>query len=307
MNYSFTNNTDMTISFSKNRNFFLMQKHNHTLPGVSVIIPVYNRPEFLKEAVESVLNQSYRDFEVIVVDDGSTDSTPDVIDSYRGIIRSVRQENMGVSAARNTGIRASRNNLVAFLDSDDLWETSKLERHVAFFNEHPEALICQTGEIWIRKGKRVNPGTRHQKPSGMIFNESLHLCLVSPSAVMMKKTVFEKVGFFNESFPACEDYDLWLRISCSIPVFLLDEPLVIKRGGHENQLSAMSCLDRYRIFSIKNILDSGRLDKDQTIKAVSVLVEKCRIYSSGCMKRGREEESAQIMNIACEYFDKAIK
>lgn len=269
--------------------------------GVSVIIPVYNRPEFLKEALDSVLNQSYRNFEVIVVDDGSTDSTPIVINSYQDCITKIRQDNKGVSAARNKGILAAKNNLIAFLDSDDLWMKEKLERQVVFFEDNPTASVCQAGEIWMRKGKRVNPCKKHVKPSGMIFEQSLNLCLVSPSAVMLKKNIFDEVGYFNESFPACEDYDLWLRIACTTPIFLIDEPLVIKRGGHEGQLSSMDCLDKYRILSISRLIESGRLDSIQEIMAARVLVEKCRIYSSGCVKRGKASEASEFISIAAKY------
>lgn len=269
--------------------------------GVSVIIPVFNRPSFLKEAIDSVLNQSFKNYEIIVVDDGSTDSTPNIIDSYGDSIKKIWQDNKGVSAARNAGIRASSHDLIAFLDSDDLWMSEKLECQVSFFDNHPEALVCQTEELWVRRGKRVNPCNKHKKPSGSIFQQSLDLCLVSPSAVMLKKSVFEKIGLFNERFPACEDYDLWLRISCTIPIYLLEETMVIKRGGHGDQLSSMPCLDKYRILSIAGIIDSGRLDVSQKEAATKVLSDKCRIYSSGCLKRGKDEEAYEFMDLASKY------
>lgn len=269
--------------------------------GVSVIIPVYNRPEFLKEALDSVLKQTFLNFEIIVIDDGSTDSTSDVINSYGDKIVKIRQDNKGVSSARNRGIMAAKYDFIAFLDSDDLWMEQKLERQMDFFHKNPGASVCQAGEIWIRRGKRVNPCKKHIKPSGMIFEQSLNLCLVSPSAVMLKKSVFHEVGYFNENFPACEDYDLWLRITCTIPVFLIDEPLVIKRGGHEGQLSSMDSLDKYRIMSISQLIDSGRLDDFQKNAALKVLGEKCRIYSAGCVKRGKDVEASEIMAIAGKY------
>lgn len=265
---------------------------------VSVIIPTYNRGWTIGEAVDSVLAQDYRDFELIIVDDGSTDNTPEVLDAYRGTIKVFRQENKGVSAARNRGIAEASGRFIAFLDSDDLWLPQKLSRQVEFFNTTPDALICQTEEVWIRSGVRVNPKKRHQKPSGMIFEPSLVLCLVSPSAVMIRRSLLEIVGNFDETLPACEDYDLWLRISCRFPVYRIDTPLIIKRGGHEDQLSASFGLDRFRIKAIKKIMESGFLSKGQYAAAVKTLREKCNIYAAGCRKRGREEEALYYTSLS---------
>ena len=266
-------------------------KRTKKRPLVSVIIPTYNRGWTIKEAIDSVLAQSFIDFELMVVDDGSTDNTSEILDSYRDDIKVLSQENNGVSAARNRGVATASGIFIAFLDSDDLWLPEKLSSQVDFFNSNPDALICQTEEIWVRKNMRVNPKKRHKKPWGMIFEPSLDLCLVSPSAVMIKRSLFEEVGVFDETLPACEDYDLWLRISCRYPVFLIDTPLIIKRGGHFDQLSASSGLDKFRIKSIKKIIESNLLSKTQYKAAVKTLKEKCTIYASGCRKRGRLDEA----------------
>ena len=268
---------------------------------VSVIIPTYNRGWTIGEAVDSFLAQDYRDFELIVVDDGSTDNTPQVLDAYRGAIKVFRQENKGVSAARNRGISEASGRFIAFLDSDDLWLPQKLSRQVEFFNTTPDALICQTEEVWIRSGVRVNPKKRHKKPSGMIFEPSLALCLVSPSAVMIRRSLLEIVGNFDEALPACEDYDLWLRISCRFPVYHIDTPLIIKRGGHEDQLSASFGLDRFRIKAIKKIMESGFLSKGQYAAAVKTLKEKCNIYAAGCRKRGRIDEANYFISLSSRF------
>jgi len=260
-------------------------------PQVSVIIPTYNRGWILREAVDSVLAQDYTDFELIVVDDGSTDDTREILDSYGQDLFVFQQPNKGVSAARNRGLAESRAQLVAFLDSDDLWLPQKLTRQVEFFTINPAALICQTEETWVRDGVRVNPKKRHHKFSGMIFKPSLALCLVSPSAVMIRKNLFDTVGLFDESLPACEDYDLWLRVSCRYPVFLIDEPLIIKRGGHEDQLSKAAGLDKYRIRSLKKLIEGGPLTESQKHAAIKTLQEKSTIYAGGCRKRGREDEA----------------
>ncbi len=265
---------------------------------VSVIIPTYNRGWIIKEAIDSVLSQDYRDFELIVVDDGSTDNTDDILNSYREDIIVFRQKNQGVSAARNRGLAEASGRFIAFLDSDDLWLPQKLSRQVEFFNKNPDAQICQTEETWIRKGVRVNPKKRHKKPWGMIFEPSLALCLVSPSAVMIRRSLFEKVGGFDETLPACEDYDLWLRISCRYPVYLIDTPLIIKRGGHNDQLSASSGLDKFRIKSLNKIIESDLLSKTQYEAAVKTLKQKCMIYAAGCRKRGREDEALYYMSLS---------
>ncbi|MGD2149735.1 MAG: glycosyltransferase, partial [Desulfobacterales bacterium] len=230
-----------------------------------------------------------------------TDNTPDILDSFRDEIRVLRQENQGVSAARNRGLATASGRFIAFLDSDDLWLPQKLLRQVEFFNKNPDAQICQTEETWIRKGVRVNPKKRHKKPRGMIFEPSLALCLVSPSAVMIRASLFEKVGGFDETLPACEDYDLWLRISSRYPVYLIDTPLIIKRGGHNDQLSASPGLDKFRIASLKKIVTSDLLSRTQYKAAVKTLKEKCKIYAAGCLKRGREDEARYYMSLSDRY------
>jgi len=270
-------------------------------PQASVIIPTYNRGWIIKEAIDSVLAQDYTEFELIVVDDGSTDHTSDVLDSYGNDIKVLFQKNKGVSAARNRGIAEASGKFIAFLDSDDLWLPRKLTVQMEFFNQTPDALICQTEEVWIKNGLRVNPKKRHKKPSGMIFKPSLELCLVSPSAVMIQRSLFDRVGKFDESLPACEDYDLWLRISCRFPVHLIDTPLIIKRGGHDDQLSSRAGLDRFRIKAIEKIIKSGILSDDQYRAAVETLKKKCGIYAAGCRKRGREEEAQYYESLSKKY------
>jgi glycosyltransferase involved in cell wall biosynthesis len=266
-------------------------------PCISVIIPTYNRCWILKEAIDSVLSQEYTDFEIIVVDDGSNDATAALLSTYGDQITTIYQGNSGVSAARNAGILMAKGKYVAFLDSDDMWLPEKLSCQVDFFQSHAEAVICQTDEIWIRNGVRVNPKNRHKKPSGMIFEPSLQLCLVSPSAVMIKKSLFDAVGLFNEAFPACEDYDLWLRIGLYYPIYLIERHMVVKRGGHDDQLSLNPGLDRYRIQSIVKILENHQLSPAYQQAAVDVLKEKCRIYAAGCIKRGRADEAGLYRQI----------
>ena len=272
------------------------------VPGrVSVILPAYNRAWVLNRAVDSVLAQTYPDLELIVVDDGSDDGTAELLAAYGDSFIVIRQENRGVSAARNAGIKKASGEFIALIDSDDAWEKEKIARQVDFFRSRSDAMICQTEEIWIRNGKRVNPKVKHKKPSGMIFEPSLHLCLVSPSAVMMRKALFDIKGLFNEEFIVCEDYDLWLRISHDTPVYLIDEPLTVKYGGHDDQLSSRHSQDRFRIRSLLERIESSDLNPEQREQAVQVLVKKSKIYANGCMKRGREDEGRYYLELAEKY------
>jgi len=272
------------------------------MPRVSVIVPTFNRRAMVREAVASVLSQTVRDFELIVVDDGSEDGTAECLNREFGSdLRLIRTENRGVAAARNTGAAAARGELLAFLDSDDLWRPRKLEAQLEHFAAHPDSQACQTDEIWIRNGVRVNPRRRHRKPDGDIFWRSLELCLVSPSAVMLRRDLFERLGGFDEGLPACEDYDLWLRLGRMAPVSLIPEALVVKRGGHPDQLSRRTWgLDRFRIAALVKLL-AEPLGEAQRRAVLQVLRRKCAIFAAGAEKRGRFEEGARYRALAIAY------
>lgn len=271
-----------------------------TIPLVSVIIPTYNRAKQVCAAVDSVLAQTFTDFELIVVDDGSTDDTQAALKAYGNRIQIITQVNRGVSAARNTGIQQAQGGLIAFLDSDDVWLPHKLTAQVRFFNANPMAMWQQTEEMWLRNGKRVNPKKRHQKLAGRIFRESLELCLISPSAVMLRRELFDEFGFFDETLPACEDYDLWLRILTKYPVYLDPNYGIVKHGGHQDQLSGNPGLDAYRIQSLLKILQNFALEPDDRAALLRVLKRKCEIYALGCQKRGRLDEAAYYINLAAK-------
>ncbi len=269
------------------------------MPSVSIIIPTFNRAEKITRAISSVIEQTFADFEIIVVDDGSRDNTEQTVAQFdERLIYVAHPSNLGVSAARNTGIKKSGALLLAFLDSDDHWLPEKLAVQVEFFNNHPQAVACQTEETWIRKEKRVNPKKKHLKPSGDIFEASLKLCLVSPSAVMLKRSLVEEVGLFDEDLPACEDYDLWLRIACRYPVHLINEALVVKEGGHPDQLSARHRgMDRFRIKALVKLLRSGALNKIQMEATLKELSLKCRVYGNGCLTRGTLDEGNYYLEL----------
>ncbi|NOY54058.1 MAG: glycosyltransferase [Deltaproteobacteria bacterium] len=260
-------------------------------PSVSVIIPTYNRYSLLCEAISSVISQNDQDFELIIIDDGSTDGTGDVGKKFQGKLQYHYQKRRGVSAARNQGIRHARGKWICFLDSDDLWHPRKLEIQRSIMEKDPSMQISYTEEIWYRRGLRVNPGKKHAKQTGWIFEHCLPLCIISPSSVMIRKTLFREIPPFDESFPVCEDYDLWLRISQRYPVHLIREPLITKRNGHPGQLSASGWgFDRYRVRSIARLLRSGRLSTSQKKAARIILRKKCTILSQGFHKRGKTAE-----------------
>ncbi len=274
------------------------------LPHVSVIIPTFNRAAFLEAAIDSVLTQSYPHFELIVVDDGSNDETPEIVSAYGLKLRYIQKEkNEGPAAARNVGIAAAQHELLAFLDSDDWFHKDKLKLQVAQMGKYPEILISHTQETWFRKGKHLNQKKIHQKNSGDIFRQSLRLCAVGMSTIMVRRGFFELVGLFDEDLPCCEDYDLWLRASISHPFLLVDEPLTLKNGGREDQVSSQYRIgmDRFRVQAILNVLSDPALSKEQYNLAAAELVRKCTIYGEGCIKHDRHEEGQDYLEIAARY------
>ena len=273
------------------------------MPKVSVIIPTYNRLPMLKEALDSVLSQDFDDFELIVVDDGSTDGTAEVIKGYGGRVKLLQYpENRGVSAARNQGILKARGKYIAFLDSDDLWVKGKQKIQVAFLDDNPHYPLCYTDEIWIRKGRRVNPKFKHAKYSGWIFEKCLPLCTISPSSAMMRKALFSKVGLFDEALPVCEDYDFWLRVSVRFPIFFINRKLIIKRGGHSDQLSQRSWgNDRYRVIALEKLLSEPYIRSDERQMILAEMKRKCQILSKGFFKRGNELEGRHYQEMMKQY------
>lgn len=258
---------------------------------ISVIIPTHNRATMLVEAINSVLAQSERDFELLVIDDGSTDDTPQACAAFGATLQYLQQEHRGVSAARNFGIAQARGAFITFLDSDDLWQKHKLRRQIAWLAAHPEIMLCYTNEIWIRRGVRVNQKKIHQKAGGWIYPLCLPRCIISPSSVLMRRELFEQVGVFDETLPICEDYDLWLRIAARYEIGFIDEPLIIKRGGHADQLSHSEYgIDRYRVLALQKILENNALNEDWRTQTLDMLNEKQRILALGYGKRGKQEE-----------------
>jgi len=266
---------------------------------VSVIITTYNRRTFLRAAVLSILVQDYKDKEVIVVDDGSTDDSRKELEGLP--VQYVWKKNGGISSARNKGIEVARGDYIAFLDVDDLWKKKKLSTQMAMMSEEGFE-ISYTDEIWIRGGKHLNQKSIHKKYSGFIFEKCLPLCIISPSSVLMKRSVFDVTGLFDENMVVCEDYDMWLRLTARYPVLFVEKPLIVKQGGHEDQLSKrFPAMDRFRIESIARILQSDVLSEAMRSAAIRELEKKCRIYMLGAVKRGKTEEVQHYSDLIGHY------
>jgi len=254
---------------------------------VSVIIPTFNRSESLCTAIESVQLQTCKAREIIVVDDGSTDDTVSLVTRQFPDVQLIQQTNHGVSHARNQGIRQASAPWLAFLDSDDRWFKNKLESQITAINKSPASKLCHCDEHWIRNGRRVNPMNKHQKRGGYIFEHCLPLCVISPSAVLIHQSLFDDVGLFDESLPACEDYDLWLRICATYPVLFVDQALLEKTGGHEDQLSRKHWgMDRFRLHALAKLLRTNSLKPEQLAATTIVFRKKYEILLAGALKRG---------------------
>ncbi|MGA1862150.1 glycosyltransferase [Deferribacter thermophilus] len=254
---------------------------------VSVIIPVKDRIDSLKDAIESVLWQTYKNFEIIIIDDGSSIDIKKELTPYLNLIKFIKLENnLGVSAARNTGIKAAKGEFIAFLDSDDLWLPKKLEMQLNYM-EKEGVEVCHTNEFWYKKGKFINQGKKHEKFGGHILLKILDHCRISPSSFIAKKTVFEKVGYFDEHLKIAEDYDLWLRVSLFYKIGYLKTPLIVKRFFLNDHLSTHEKhIEFYRLLSLAKFLN--RYNKYLDLKAkreiMHTLNYKFKIVSQGINK-----------------------
>ena len=268
--------------------------------GISVIIPTHDRREILARAVESVRAQTFRDWDLLIVDDGSNDGTDrDWSNPGDPRIRYLRTERRGVSAARNLGIQQARSPWIAFLDSDDTWLPKKLETQLASLESHPGYLAVHSDEIWIRRGRRVNPKKIHRKYGGWVYRYSLPRCVISPSSVLVARELLDRCGAFDEDFPVCEDYELWLRLFARHPICFVDRPLLVKTGGHADQLSRSTWgLDRFRVRAMVKTAASGILSLQQEAWTAAEIVRKSEILAGGCGKRGRREMARYYRGLA---------
>lgn len=280
--------------------------------NVDVIIPTYNRREYLERSINSVLNQSYKSFRLFIVDDGSDDGTKDFL--FQKFSKQIGEEDKssqinyiqaspegvpsGVSRARNIGVYHGNGDLIAFLDSDDEWLENKLALQVEYFKKNPDIPLVHGEEIWVRKGVRVNPKKKHQKSGGDIFQRCLKLCLISPSAAVMKRDTLMELGGFDETFTVCEDYDLWLKLTAKYTVGFIQEPVIIKYGGHTGQLSQKYfAMDSWRVKSMRNLYEKADLGPEQKREVCLEIQNKAKILATGFAKHNKQEEAQKYQEL----------
>ncbi len=280
------------------------------MPLFSIIIPTYNRAGFIEKAVESVLNQTCQDFELIVIDDGSTDGTVEILrnlsvsyaSSQGGRLNVIAQENHGVAHARNRGIEQARGEWICFLDSDDWFLPEKLAVTKEAVRQNPDHKIFHTQETWFRSGEVLPQKTKHTKPNGYVYENAVEICSISISTACVHASVFADVGLFDEAFEACEDYEFWLRTTHQYPVHLIDQVLTEKDGGRPDQLSARVWgLDRFRIRALDKIMNTGVLNSRQQAITRRAIIEKCSIFLKGAKKHNNEKAVRQYARLMEQY------
>ncbi len=278
-------------------------------PLVSVIIPTYNRAYILPKAIESVLNQTYPNLELIIIDDASTDETEELVktflkNSHIPILYKKLPFRKGPSHARNIGISLARGELIAFLDSDDWFLSQKIERQVNFLKENPEFNAVQVDELWFKQGKRIFPKRIHRKAEGYFFHRAVKLCVVSMSAVMLKKDVFYRVGFFDETFPVCEDYEFWLRFALFYPMGFIKDALTGKDGGRPDQLSSTKGLDFYRCLALIKTFQKYTpfLTPEMKLLLFKEAKKKFNIFFKGALKYGNLKNAFELKKIFEKTF-----
>ncbi|MDO9183984.1 MAG: glycosyltransferase, partial [Bacteriovorax sp.] len=198
-----------------------------------------------------------------------------------------KTRNLGVSSARNFGVQQSSGNFLAFLDSDDEWLPHKLEEQFNFFKQNPALEIVYGQELWIRNGVRVNQRASHQKFGGWIFDKCVQLCFIAPSSVMFTKKLFLEMGGFDQDFVVCEDYDLWLKISSIYEIGYISNPIIIKHGGHEDQLSTKYvAMDMWRLKALFKILNIRKLSVEHIEIVMIAIRKKADLLMKGYQKHG---------------------
>jgi len=263
---------------------------------VSVIMPTYNRAEFIGKAIDSVLAQDYKHLELIIIDDGSTDDTKEIVESYLSDkILYYYQDNSGQSVARNNGINHANGKYIAFLDSDNIYNPGKISTQVAFLNENSEYQVIYGDDEFIDENGNTFSTKNMQRYSGFIYDKLLINNIISHNTVMARKYCFEEMGGFNEFLSVADDYELWLRFSTRYRFYYMPV-LFVKYRVMENQIST----DKEKRFESNEIII--RRSMEQNSELVNKKLEKyamCRFYT----RRGAyKAATGKIREAMKDYF-----
>lgn len=287
-----------------------MPDNSQYYPLISIIIPTYNRKNLLSEALDSVLTQNYHYYEIIIIDDGSTDQTIAYLDKLKLDLAAIDKPTPTIKVksiphngypgyVRNRGIEMAEGELIAFLDSDDLWNNDKLIKQVDYLYTHPEVSILHTAETWLRGSKTISQTQRKHKREGDVFNAALQKCILGPSTVMLRRTLIDEMCqesenhlLFNEELEVGEDYELWLRIADRYTVGYINEALIIKRGGLVDQLSAKyGQIEIFHLKALYSLLQADTISQKNRKLTIETFEKKIDIYTKGCLKRGKKDEA----------------
>lgn len=274
-------------------------------PNICAIIPVRDRPRLLRKAITSVLAQSVLPGELIIAVDQSTlagSNDAEAAESLRVQAEAagtrfelIAAGGHGPAAARNQAAGLSRAHWLAFLDSDDRWAAEKLEKQRDFLKRRPHLVACQTSETWTRHGKLIAQPQRLAPRGGRFLRDSFRTCLISCSSLMIARTTFEELGGFDESYPVCEDFELWLRLLIRHPVGLVAERLTHKHSGDWPQLSRTTpAPDYHRVRAILGILKNFELSTPERAAAEKACLEKMAILNKGARRHDSEEKMAEL-------------
>lgn len=273
-------------------------------PLVSVIIPTYNRAHLISQSIESVLNQTFKDYEIIVVNDGSTDNTKELLSTRYGekILYIGKKKNKGLSAARNTGIEASRGKYIAILDDDDEWLPHKLEMQIDLMHKNQSLGLVYCGYYEVNRYSEVIREIKATRRGYVFSNLLCGNCIVPASAALVKREVFFKTGYFDENLSSCEDWDMWLRVSQSYEVDFVDQPLV-KYKIHDYNMHKNLLIMEKSTFSVLNKYLPGISEKKSSEE------RKNKAYSKNCTNLawnyyqvGDEDSFKRLLYQALEYY-----
>jgi glycosyltransferase involved in cell wall biosynthesis len=263
------------------------------MPQVSVVIPTYNRRQLIEKAIESVLAQTYSDWEIVVIDNGSTDGTDKhLLAKYGNTLRLIRLDtNVGIPKGRNVGIREARGGYVALLDSDDYWKPNKLSRQMRCFEEDPSYGMVATQCSSVTPDGSTRERNRPGK-SGWVLVDLFKANFIRTSSAVIKKEVLDSIGLFDEELAECEEYDLWLRVASKWPIGFINEPLTVYLDNPEGV-----SVDRLRgrLFRQK-VLEKGYLHEQIPASIYTKrLARNCFVIGRHYLRKGEREEARRYL------------